>query len=100
MAKAVKFDSTLTGDAVEDLDVFIQGTLVNSPGMVVSYNQSLTATTLVVKYQISGENGAGYTIKYTCTSDGAAKSDPDNPTNVSGTITSGGYKQVILNIPL
>ncbi|HTD41960.1 MAG TPA: hypothetical protein VK671_15130 [Mucilaginibacter sp.] len=100
MPKTVKFDSTVTGGGIVNLDVFIQSTLVSSPGMVVHYSQSLSDSTLIVKYQISGANGSGYTIKYACTSNGASKSDPANPTDVTGSIISGGYIEVILNIPL
>lgn len=98
MAK-IKFNSTLTG-AIIDLDVIIQGKLEPSPGFVVTYNKTLTAAALTVVYQISGPNGTAYTIKYSCTSDGVAKSDPNKPTDITGTIISNGFIVETLTIAL
>ena len=100
-AKTVKFDSTVTSPgAIDDLEIQIQGNDVPSPGGVVSYRANLTDTQLTVVYEISALNGTGYTITYTCTSDGASKSDPANPSPIKGTITSNDYIEITLNITL
>jgi hypothetical protein len=99
MAKKIKFASTLTG-TIDDLDVLIQGDLVPSPGFVVTFEKTLTASTLTARYQISGDAGTGYSIAYTCSADGMAKSDTDKPTPVVGSIGAGGFKVETLTIPL
>ena len=96
----VKFKSTLTGD-IDDLDVMIQGKSANPQDYKVDYSGNLADAALTVVHQISGANNTDFfTIAYSCTGDGIAKSDPDNPTDVTGTIQHNDYIEVTLNIPL
>ena len=100
-AKNVKFDSTVTEvGTIDDLDVVIQGELVPSPGFTVVYRKVLSDAQLTVIYQISGLNGTGFSITYTCTSDGVGKSDPANPTGLKGTIMHNDYIEITLNITM
>lgn len=97
--KSVKFFSKLTG-SIDDLDVIIQGRLVLSPGFTVTYTESQPAGLLTVIFQISGFNGTGYDIVYSCTSNGLPVTDPAQPAEIKGEILQYGYSEITLKIPL
>jgi hypothetical protein len=97
----VDFTSTVTGKSISDLEVIIQGELVPSPDGKVDLSEQYTDHgILTVVYQISAPNGTDYDIKYSCTSDEKASSDPKNPSPVDGTVSRNGYKEVTLSIPV
>ncbi len=95
--KKVKFNATLIG-SIDNLDVVIQGKLTPSQDFVVAYDQNMSSTKLAVIFQISGFNGTGFTIQYSCTSAGKIKIDPLYPSGIIGTVASNGYIAISLNI--
>lgn len=98
MSFPVKFSSALTG-AISDLDVLIQGELVPSPGYKVSLTEDYTTHgVLTVKYQVSGDNGADFSISYSCNAAGKDAADPTHPSPVKGAIIRNGYTELTLTI--
>lgn len=97
--KEVKFNATLTG-SIDDLDVVIQDRLVLTPDFVVTFDERLNDMLLRVIFQISGFNGTGFTIRYSCTSAGKAALDPNYPKDISSTIVDNGYTVIELSIPI
>ncbi|MFS2185649.1 hypothetical protein ACCC92_03185 [Mucilaginibacter sp. Mucisp84] len=101
MPKHVKFDSTVNCPPITLLVVTINGEEISRGGTVVTkYEKDVSTGTLIVEYDIAAPNGSGYTITYTCTSDGVAKSDPAKASPVTGKVTEFNGKIEILNIPL
>lgn len=97
--KEVKFNATLVG-SIDMLDVVIQGNLIPNQAFIVAYDQNMKTTKLVVIFQISGLNGTGFTIQYSCTSAGKIKIDPLYQSDIIGTVANNGYIEICLNIPV
>ena len=95
--KEVKFNATLVG-SIDNLDVVIQGKLILNQAFVVAYDQKINSTKLQVIFQISGFNGTGFTIQYSCTSAGKIKIDPVYPADIIGTVATNGYIEISLSI--
>lgn len=98
--KDVKF--TFEGTGMEDLEVYINDNRVaqneNNKG---SFEGKVSdSEPMKVLFEISGENGQDYSIKYTCKSNGGKKEDTDKPSPIEGTIDDNGYteEQLTINI--
>lgn len=97
--QGVTFKASLKGE-IENLDVIIQNKLVPSPDFIVNYQASIADSALNVIFQVSGNNGTGFTINYTCLSAGNSKTDQQNPGPLSGEVSQSGYTEIELTIPL
>lgn len=96
----VRFKCQVTG-TFSHLDVLILNQDVPSPGGKVDITESYAEHgNMKIQIQVSGLIGTDFSITYSCTSAGNATQDSAKISPLERTITSDGFKEVILNIPV
>jgi hypothetical protein len=99
MSKKVRLSFTVTG-AFDDLEVFVNDERIKVTGGKGKFSDDVDDKVLKADFEISGNNGTEYTIKYECTSDDSEAKDPNKPSPVEGKIIRGGFKREKLSLKL
>jgi hypothetical protein len=100
LVKSVSCSFKITG-AVEEVDIYIgQIHVPVRQGKGKFDKQVSDDKPLKITIELSGDNGAEYSVEYSITSDGIKKEDASKPSPLSGKIKSNGYKEETLTIQL